>query len=74
MKRVSRGIGVRYPADRSARATRHRRPELRRARDRARGHGGFRDFRLLQEEFFDLARIDIEAAGNDQIAAAPQSV
>ena len=33
------------------------------------GDGGFGDFFLLEKKLFDLARIDIEAAGDDQVAA-----
>ena len=38
-------------------------------------HRGFRDAVLLLEELLDLARIDVEAAGDDQVAlAAAQGV
>ena len=33
-------------------------------------NSGFGDFRLFHQEFFNLARIDVKAAGDDQIALA----
>jgi hypothetical protein len=37
-------------------------------------HRGFAHAGLLGEQFFDFARIDVEAAGDDQVAASPCSV